>query len=898
MKKRPLYYVLSTHWDREWYQTFQNYRYRLVDLMDDVLDGISTGELKGPFYNDGQVCLIEDYLEVNPHRRDEVSACINNRQIAAGPWYVLPDEFLVSGEAMIRNLRMGFDTVRELGGEPSRTGFLCDMFGHISQMPQILKGFGINNAFIWRGLNFKNRNIIWEGADGSRVYSHVFGNDGYGDFAIITRKAAQDQYLDFSPKDFAKLLEEYLQLESERNAILPILLFDGLDHQCWDRRAYQELFKLLEKDERFELRHTSLDEYANTMLTEFSAVKNVVKGQLRKVAEDYTTNEWLITGVASSRVDLKQDNTVCQNSLCHWAEPFSLLANLLTDKRYPTGFLNVAWKWLIKNHPHDSICGCSIDQVHKDMEFRFSQTSQIANRLTTEALKSIALETETKIDDHKLKVVVFNPLPQGMDEVVELDLQIPVDWPCFHEFFGFESKPTFLIKDHKGNIIEYQRIAQQLNHKNLVTFRTKTPDLYDTTEVKIALELTIPALGYTTLIIEKAQPKQPVRHSNCSQIAHSGNCLENEYLKITVGASGTVKLLDKRNGQIYEDLLIFEDNADIGDGWYYGIAVNDEIYNSYHSPCQIAVIANGPELGRLKIQSTLKLPGKFDFSVMRRSSKTVEFTINSYLTLRKGADKLEVETLVDNNVCDHRLRVSFPTAANTENYLADSLFDVIEQPVSLPPDNYKKKEIDTDAKPQYSWTAISDNKRGLAIVSTGQYESGVTDEPAKPIKLTLFRSTRRTVMTNGEPGGQLLKPLSFKYNIMPIEGKADRLKIYNEALKLATGIKSCQLRNQDITVAKPTGSLPPCQGIINLTGAVMSSFSMIGDKCELRCFNPSDEQSQVSIEFLEPKFVRRFQTAVKCDLDFKKELNLKITAGKLDTKAKPKEITTIVFGTN
>ncbi len=107
MPMRRAHYVVSTHRDREWYQTFQDFRYRLVQLLDRVLDGLADGRLKGPFQTDGQAIILEDYLEVRPERRDQVAEYVRQGLLAVGPWYALPDEFLVSGEALIRNLHAG-----------------------------------------------------------------------------------------------------------------------------------------------------------------------------------------------------------------------------------------------------------------------------------------------------------------------------------------------------------------------------------------------------------------------------------------------------------------------------------------------------------------------------------------------------------------------------------------------------------------------------------------------------------------------------------------------------------------------------------------------------------------------------------------------------------------------
>ena len=129
-KRRRAYYVLSSHWDREWHQPFQDFRYRLVRMMDQVLDGLADGRLTGPYTTDGQAIVLEDYLEIRPERRGQIEQFLREGRLASGPWYVLPDEFLVSGESLIRNLRAGRELVRSLGGTPSSAGILADLFGH------------------------------------------------------------------------------------------------------------------------------------------------------------------------------------------------------------------------------------------------------------------------------------------------------------------------------------------------------------------------------------------------------------------------------------------------------------------------------------------------------------------------------------------------------------------------------------------------------------------------------------------------------------------------------------------------------------------------------------------------------------------------------------------------
>ncbi|MCD6175018.1 MAG: glycoside hydrolase [Planctomycetes bacterium] len=894
MPKSKLYFVLSTHWDREWYQTFQDFRYRLIDLVDDILEGIDSGGLKGPFYTDGQSCLLEDYLEIRTNKSKHIGECLTSGKIVAGPWYVLPDEFLVSGESTLRNIRLGFETVRQMGAEPSRAGFLCDMFGHISQMPQIFNQFGIKAGFIWRGLNPENRNIIWRGADGGELPVYAFGKYGYGDYATDIRNADKNYYEKFNTKAFRKRLEKYIEQEIEKSEINPILIFDGLDHQCWDRIAYREFFDHVNSNESIEAEHVSLDGYMNEMLKEKDKISSVIKGELRQVARKEPRH--LIMGVLSSRVDIKQENAYCENLLCSWAEPLGLFSNLLTNQEYPADFLKVAWKWLIKNHPHDSICGCSIDQVHRDMEFRFSQARQIGERITEEALGKIAINVDADIDANSLRVVVFNPSPRVKNEVVMLPLDIPEDWPNFTEFFGFEKLPAFRIFDTNGNELEYQRVSQNLNVKNKVIFRTKSPRLYSATRVRVAIEISVPAMGYKTLIVRTAEEGEPVRHSSRERMSHSGNCLENGLLKVTVNTNGTLCMLDKQSGQRYDDLMIFEEDADIGDGWYHGIAVNDWTVRSTANPAQISIISNGPELATLRVTNRLRLPDEFCFDTMKRSSHLKEFTIDNLITLRKDSQKLEIETQINNNIKDHRLRVCFRSNAQTHNFFTDSPFDVVERTIKLDKDNYKYKELDVETKPQQSWAAIADNNRGLAVVSTGLYESAVSDDEAKDIKLTLFRSTRQTVMTSGEPDGQLLKPLTFRYCVMPISGGIDRIKLFEEAQSLANGVRAAQLRKCDLDAVGINPKLPPEQGFMDIKGAVLTNVSSFRGNIEIRFFNPLDIDAVAEIGFASKTIAADFSKAWKVDFDANKlGEGINICEGLISVPMRAKEIVTLTL---
>jgi alpha-mannosidase len=858
---RRVHYVLSTHWDREWFLTQQDYRYRLVQLLDRVLDGLASGELRGPFTTDGQSIPLEDYLEIRAERRAQVQQLLRAGKLVTGPWYVQPDEFLVSGEALIRNLKLGRQYARDLGGQPSSAGFVCDQFGHNSQLPQILAGFGIHGALVWRGVNQSaERHFRWQGADGTETACYRFGSTGYCDYAIWVRFGREPgAAFDAARTDGG--LDWFLEREAAATKIGPILLFDGCDHQEWDQAAYKVLAERLgAADEHYAIVHTTLDDYLKDMLAEAGQIKPVRSGELREpgaqlIPED---EQWVIPGVLSSRVWIKQTNAECQALLCQWAEPLTALAQLALGKETAPGFLAAAWRWLLQNHPHDSMGGCSLDAVHEDMRYRFAQSRLIAGRLATEASKQVAASVTGAIGADELRVVVFNPLPQPLRRVVELDLQIPTHWPSFNEFFGYEPKPGFRIFSAEGQELAYQRLGQAMSQNGARLFDLKFPQPVTTHHVQVCLPLDLPALGYTTLTVRPAAPGEPTRHPQPRGLATSERSLANEFIELTVLADGTLSLLDRRSGQTYTRLLTFEDCADIGDGWYHGQAVNEQVFVSTGSPASVALVHDGPYLSTLRVRTRLSVPASFDFARMRRSEELIELALDCDLTLRAGAAQVECELRLENTARDHRLRCLFPSgAAAAETYLADSPFDVVERPIALARDNYRYRELETETRPQQSWSAVTAGGRGLAVVARGLMETAVRDLPERPLALTLFRATRRTVFTNGEPNGQLLGPLSFSFWLAPLAGTPDRAALCQMGQLLGAGLREVQLTALDAAQYPAARQLPPSAGYIEVSGpVVMTSARWVREGAaeaglEVRLFNPNMEPATATINVLE-----------------------------------------------
>ncbi|WP_432799573.1 alpha-mannosidase [Poriferisphaera sp. WC338] len=859
---RKVHYVLSSHWDREWYQSFQHFRYRLVQMLDRVLDGLADGRLKGPFTLDGQAIILEDYLEVRPERRQKIRDLVKHGQLIVGPWYVMPDEFLVSGESIIRNIQYGRQIARDYGGEPSNAGFLCDLFGHNSQMPQILAGFGIRAGLVWRGLNNKDCRLIrWQGADGTELPCYRFGKHGYCGYANEVRHAGEPLKENKSKvaadiAEASEALNTYLEQECRLTPQdVPLLAFDGGDHQYWDELAYSLLLeKQRDVEDQYKITHSSLDAYLNELINYADQIDEIVEGELREPGLHRSTedNQWLIPGTGSSRVWIKQVNAACQTSLCQWAEPLSTMAHQILGREYPQAFLDLAWKWLIKNHPHDSICGCSIDQVHEDMKFRFNQSQQISERLTLEATQAITAHIEGGLADDEIRVTVFNPLATIFDQTADLTLQLPASCPIYPAYGGVAQELIYHVYDTDGNEIPTQTLSQTFNRTKVSISDSRFPQTYKTHDVNVSLPLIIPALGYTTLTVRPGNVNEPEQLMMPNTLATSECSMSNMYFDVTIESNGSITLYDKRTKQTYRRLLTFEDSVDCGDGWSRGTAVADQVYTSTASKSSIALVEDGPFKTSFRIRTTMCVPSAFNFSDegQYRNNDLVNLDIDSKISLRPNTDYIEIQTTINNRASDHRLRVLFPSITDAQTYLSDSPFDVIERPIALRKDNHLYREPEIETKPQQQWTAVFDNDHGLAVISDGLLESAVRDQSDRPIALTLFRSTKHTVYTDGEPNGQLIGPMVFNYWITPLKGEPSRAKLSRMGQLLSAGLKQvnlpAQYLKQDISCAEI--SLPPSRGLLKLKGeAVLTSLRQVQDTTELRLFNPTTKLSLVEL---------------------------------------------------
>ncbi len=426
----PTLHVIShTHWDREWYLTFQQFRFRLVQLMEELLRVLQDEPGYLHFMLDGQTIVLEDVLDVRPDLEPLLRQHVRAGRILIGPWYLLPDEFLVSPEALLRNLLRGGCICRDWGGGMA-LGYVPDPFGHISQLPQLLRGLGIDTALFSRGPGDAPVEFRWAAADGSEVLV-CYLRDHYGNVANL-------------PADAAGVVQALAQARDSlaaHSASTHLLMMEGSDH-VFPRADLPALLAAAAAQLPDRVVHSSLPRYVAAVRAELGADGlarlPLLRGELRDPRRVH-----LLPNVLSTRMWIKQRNHACQTLLEQWAEPFELFGQ--GDKetrrqgekeievtRSPSHLVSLspftqrAWRYLLENHPHDSICGCSVDQVHREMVTRFDQCEQIGLEVRAAALEALARQVDTA-GESLPALVVLNPSSTVRSDVVLARVVPPVD---------------------------------------------------------------------------------------------------------------------------------------------------------------------------------------------------------------------------------------------------------------------------------------------------------------------------------------------------------------------------------------------------------------------------------------------------------------------------------------
>ncbi len=863
MTARRIAIVPHTHWDREWYKSFQEFRLALVELIDTLIP-LLEGDASYPhFMLDGQMAVVDDYLEVRPEAEGRLRALAAAGRLSVGPWYILMDEFLSSGETIVRNLQMGLVRGAAFGGVMD-VGYLPDMFGHIAQMPQILAQAGFRDAVVWRGVpsTVTKNAFVWEAPDGSSVRAEYLPV-GYGNGAAL-------------PDDAKALVRRTRDNVAEVESFLfdDLLVMNGSDHLMPQSSLGRVVAEANDLQDEFAFEVTSLPVYLGRGRRE--GLERVV-GELRS---GYRSN--MLMGVTSNRVDVKRSGAAAERELERRAEPLSAL--FLGAGSYPTALLEVAWKEMVRNSAHDSICACSVDDVVDAVLHRYAEARAIGAGLAERALKAFARSLSSA------GPTVVNPSARSRSGVV--DLVVPADGPApanvqvvsertglpgsmvldadtvrtmlgmlqgpridddawVHEIriedteeglditlaVGTEEKPDVPIAEAKQDV--YTRLGARPDMSVRVAL--------DQPSTRRILARTGEVPGYGWRAFEAAALAHPVTvvDGGADEDAGAGAVagavvLSNGLVTVEIDpATGTFSL----EGVPGYGRLV--DDGDLGDSYNYSPPRQDSVVDEPVS-VEVRVDERGPVRARARITATYVWPDHVDGSSQARVGEH-RVDIGTDVELRADDSVVRLTTSFVNPSGDHRLRVHLPLPEPATRSRAESAFTVVERGLTA---EGRPDEFGLPTAPAQRF--VTAGRLTVAHEGVCEYElidvQGDGDEAAaRTLALTVLRSTG------------MLSRLGMTYRpfpagpLTPVEGLQMRGKTVTLRYALALDCADPYALADDVllpleAVSSLGGGPRPASGSeLTVDGAQVSALHRVAGVLEARVFNPTAAPTTVSL---------------------------------------------------
>ena len=846
--QRRVNVVPHTHWDREWYQPLPVFRMQLVDLLDGLLPTLEAGDGYDHFQLDGQMAAVDDYLEIRPQQRDRLAELNRSGRLSMGPWYTLPDEFLVSGETLVRDLALGFEKAEQFGGA-MEVGYLPDMFGHVAQMPQILAGFGLSDAVVWRGVpsEVTAPAFMWEAPDGSAVRAEYL-SDGYSNGARLPRsgQGLVDQV--------AAFCENQGELVGD-----PVLWMNGTDHllpQPWLGRVITEAN---ETQDRFSFVVTSLaDHLAGVPAGEMPTWR----GELRSGAR---TN--VLMGVASCRLDVKQAAAGAERQLERVAEPLGAL--WLPADAWPGAFLDLAWLEVIRNAAHDSICGCSADEVNDAVLLRYADAVRVAEGVTERALirvlaasdqDAIAVNPSARLRSATVSTVVpgevvpphaqqisvrpqvLRSAPLSTASAVPVVMRASLEDPRVSSVSvePVDGRPgewlARVFADRRPSTVDPVALSRQLealaedHPDDVVHLEVQRPSATQ----EILMRTTVEGFGWRGLVPEDLESTAVRPH---------GQGLTNGVVAVEAGQTdGTVSVAGAE-GRLVSGLGRLVDDGDAGDTYNWSPPDGDQVVER-PDDVEVAVTEAGPVRGRIEITRTYTWPERIvdDHRVGER-----EVRVTTVVELHAGEDLVRLSVSFDNTVSDHRLRLHLPMPEPARESVAECAFATVV------------RGLEAEGGPNEAALPTFPSRRfvsagGLLVVHDGlpEYELVGFDDRGRATELaiTLIRSVgiisqgpmRMRALPAGPPTPtpDAQMPGPHRAQVVLHVGRRDPYAVADEAFTPL------------LTARRPGGSGfgdPGARGCgLTVDGAEVSALRWRDDgRRELRVFNPSRRPTTLSV---------------------------------------------------
>ena len=809
-----LHIIPHLQWEREGYETFEVRRARLLNTLTRLHQQMQNDpQTHKPairyFLLGGQTVILEDVAAVRP---DLISLFVifnAGGRLGVGPWYVSVDEALVSGEALIRNLLLARVDAEQRGLKLMPVAYAPEASGHTAQLPQILRGFGIDAAFLQHGAPVDHLPFRWEAPDGSNVL--VINHEARVSWPIL-------------PENATDVAESSLEQRAVRPDGPFLWLYDAENSS----QLLSEILPEVREKTTLPIKQSDLPEYVGFLRQELpDALRPALEGELR--LQFLHKNVYLLPGTLSSRMYLKQANARLQATLSHWIEPW--LAVALTHGKVPHpknlhGLLNYGWRLLLKNQSRNALGGNASDAAHAEHEIRYQQIEDITGQMVVdilEALPGTPHQANAFISEDQTYLVVWNSLNWPVKQIVEIKPDLPPDKYLLHLFDTQDVEQIF-----------------DCSPDGTMHFLAE-----------------VPAVGYAvyTLVLGNTPPsdKHYVQVSPGSVIRKANG----DTLSIKDGAlvwqSNEAKM-------VINDLLQFYDGGDAGDTYNYSPPGSDVLVQADLVEND-AQIESSPLYERLIIKHRMRVAtGLRQDRTRDRGVKLIELTTTA--TFYDHIPGVYFHTTFDNTAKDHRLRVHLGTNLDSDTVLADTAFAVIERPVAvngppLPESDQRNVEGVSNTQPVQNAVSVTDGKKALTMMVRGLPEYEALEENNQiTLALTLVRSvgwlsrddlqsrTAAVAPMLPVPGAQCQREITAEYGLVATPAE-DRAAIARAGLEFNVPLRTYQYDECPDRLWRSYLSVVSDRAIGHQSdgdGVILSAFKPLTNARGwlLRLFNPHD----------------------------------------------------------
>jgi len=686
-----------------------------------------------------------------------------------GGWWVEPDMNIPGGEAMVRQGLYGQRTLQKLIGRKATVAFNPDSFGHTGTLPQIIKSQGMDNYVFMRpspGEKELPADLFWwEGPDGSRVLTYRIPVSYNDSRSVRTR------------------IEQVLERFREQPFTSYMSYYGAGDHGGGATRENIASIKEIQAENGAPgILFSTPEKY-------FEEIRDIKNLTLPVVKDDLQHHA---AGCYTAEAEIKKNNRIFEAALIT-AEKISALGSVIWNSAYPKEEFTSAWKRVLFLQFHDSLAGTSVPEHSASARDGYGYALDVAHQATYKAVQKLEWQIPSA-DPASQYLIAFNPHAWDIKGFIEYD-------------FNWDMKTPSTAEDEKGNLLRHQWTA-------------------GTTETGsrkgIVVRTTIPAFGYRQIRIKAGEPQDPI-----PGVKASGDSVENEFIRLTVSASGSINLYDKENG-----MEVFKGNDsgcravvidDPSDTWSHDIKSFSKEIGSFENAV-IKILEHGPLRGIIRSIS------RFNDSIL-----TIDWILHA------GARTVEAKVTLNWNEKLKMVKFCFPVNVESPSATYETSYGFI------------RRKANGDEDPGQRWIDVTGTGKGsiygLAIINDAKYGYSVNgnDMRISVIRAAVYaHHNPRVLEMDKEHIWQDQGLHGFRMMLVPHKGTWQENSVTRKAEEfLAPPVAIYQ--------GIHGGSMPGAGSFVSVdsTDIIISSVKQAeeGDDLIIRCVEASGKTVKATVDF-------------------------------------------------